>query len=187
MRIFFDEPDGPLSGAELHAAVLDGDLVPIGLGWAPADAIETAGMRAASLRPVLGDALAAVGLTAAWVHGALDDPPARLTAQRALADRGRRPSTRVLHVRDALLPDADQEWRGGVRVSTAARTLVDLAAAVSRATAPLTPDHARALRALARDRVTRDDALAIARTRRRLVARAELIARIQEEVTRYTS
>ena len=49
---------GEASAAELHAAALDGDLVPVGLGWLPADAIETPGVRAASLRPALGDALA---------------------------------------------------------------------------------------------------------------------------------
>lgn len=183
MRMYFDEPDGLLSGPELHAAVLDGDLVPLGLGWAPADAIETAGMRAASLRPALGDALAAIGLTAAWVHGAIDDPPAPLTAQRALAHGRRRPSTHAVHVRDALLPEPDQEWRGGVRVSTAARTLVDLAAAAIREAAP-PPALTGALHALARDPVVRADAIALARTRRRFVARHAVIARILDAAPR---
>src|SRR3546814_4417455 len=42
-----------LSQAELSAACLDGDLVPLGDGFVPADLIETTALRAASLRPVL--------------------------------------------------------------------------------------------------------------------------------------
>ncbi|OCG75688.1 hypothetical protein [Microbacterium sediminis] len=191
MRIYFDEPGGVLSAAELHAAALDGDLVPIGLGWAPADAVETPAVRAAALRPALGDALAAVCLTAAWVHGALDDPPARLHAQRATPFGGRRPSTHAMHVRDALLPAPDQELRGGVRVSTAARTLVDLVAeTIARPDrpSPSAPGTIRrAVGALAREADVGAAALRLAATRPRIPHRAELVRRLQEEVTRYTS
>lgn len=191
MRIYFDEPGGALTTAELHAAALDGDLVPIGLGWAPADAVETPAVRAAALRPALGDALAAIGLTAAWVHGALDDPPAPLHAQRATAHGGRRPSTHLLRVRDALLPAADQERPGGVRVSTATRTLVDLVAETidrpGRPALPATGVTRRAIGALARDAGVGQAAIELAATRPRIAHRAELVRALQEEVTRYTS
>src|SRR3546814_10427379 len=76
-----------LSQAELSAACLDGDLVPLGEGFVPADLIETTALRAASLRPVLGTSLAASHLSAAWVLGGIDDPPARHRVQRAVDRR----------------------------------------------------------------------------------------------------
>ena len=79
--------DDRLSGAELTAACLDGDLVALGDAYIPADAVETAALRAGSLTPILGDTLAATHLTAAWIHGGLPLPPARHTVQRAVPRR----------------------------------------------------------------------------------------------------
>jgi len=115
-----------LSIAELSAARVDGHLVEVGEGYMPADAVETAVMRAASLRPVLGDTLAAIELTAAWIHGMLAGPPLPHTVQRATRRRLHPIVDRRLRYRDVRLDPADALVRGGVRVSTPLRTLVDL-------------------------------------------------------------
>lgn len=116
-----------LSSAELSAACLDGDLIEVGEGYMPADAVETAWMRAASLAPVVGDRLALTHLSAAWVHGGLASPPARHTVQRAVSRRIHHVIGRRIRYRDPRIDDADQMRIAGVRVTTPARTLADLA------------------------------------------------------------
>ena len=130
MRMYFDAPGAPLREPELHAARLDGDIVELGLAWIPSDAIETPELRAASLAPILDDGLVAIGLTAAWIHGALAAPPCPVTAQRAMPGVARRAGSRMLRVRDVPLRAEDQRVLGGVRVSSRERTLADLAAAI---------------------------------------------------------
>lgn len=117
------------SHAELSAARIDGRLVELGEGYIPADAVETPALRAASLAPVLGDRLAATHLTAAWVHGAVDALPARLHVQRAVAHRIRSVLDHRIVYRDSRVPPRDVTRLGGVMVTTAARTLADLARA----------------------------------------------------------
>jgi hypothetical protein len=53
-----------LTACELSAARLDGDVVDVGEAFMPADAVETRELRAASLRSLLGDHLAATRFTA---------------------------------------------------------------------------------------------------------------------------
>ncbi|WP_345750192.1 type IV toxin-antitoxin system AbiEi family antitoxin [Microbacterium rhizophilus] len=129
-RVHF--PHEILSPAELSAARLDGELAPIGDGFAPADALESPALRAASLRPLLGDGLVAIGLSAAWVHGALGLPPAVHHVQRG-AHRVSRPVRRDIRFRDTPLDAADTVALGGVRVASPARTLVELAREASDA------------------------------------------------------
>ncbi len=116
-----------LSSAELSAARLDGHLVEVGEGYMPADAVETAWLRAGSLAPVVGEFLAATHLSAAWVHGALADPPARHTVQRAVARRLHHVIGRRFRYRDPRIDEEDLVRIAGVRVTAAARTLADLA------------------------------------------------------------
>jgi hypothetical protein len=116
-----------LSEAELVAACLDGHLVAVGDAFIPADAVETPALRAASLRPVLGSALAAVGLTAAWVHGAVAFSPVPHRAQRVSARRLHHIVDRRLEYHDRRLPPDDLQQIGGVWVTTPRRTLADLA------------------------------------------------------------
>lgn len=136
--VFF--PGDRLSAAELTAACLDGHLVALGEGYIPADAVETAWMRAASLRPLLGDTLAATRESAAWVHGACAREPARHEVQRAVTRRLHEVRDRRVVYHDVPLRSDDVEIVAGVRVTTVARTLADLArssvphhAAVARA------------------------------------------------------
>lgn len=119
--------DERLSTAELTAARLDGHLVELGDAFIPADAVETPGLRAGSLRDTLGDSLAASHLTAAWVHGALPVAPVRHTVQRAVDRRLHHVFGIRLLYRDGRIPDDDLQLVGGVRVTSPARTLADLA------------------------------------------------------------
>jgi hypothetical protein len=120
-------PGQRLSEAELMAACLDGHLVALGDAFIAADAAETAALRGASLRPLLGDALAATQRSAAWVHGALDAPPSRHRVQRVTARRLHHIIDRRLEYHDRRLPADDLMLIGGVWVTTPTRTLADLA------------------------------------------------------------
>lgn len=119
--------DDRLSTAELSAARLDGHLVEIGDVFMPADAVETRSLRAESLRPLLGDTLAATHLSAAWVYGAIPEPPSRHAVQRAVDRRLHHVLGNRLVYRDMCIDRADVTKIGGVWVSTPARTVADLA------------------------------------------------------------
>ncbi|MFT4231136.1 MAG: type IV toxin-antitoxin system AbiEi family antitoxin [Microbacterium sp.] len=115
------------SPAELSAARLDGHLVELGEGFVPADAVETPALRAASLAPLVDDRLAATHLSAAWVHGAVDEPPAQHAVQRAVGHRIRPVVDHRVVYRDVQLDARDVVRIGGVLVTTPVRTLADLA------------------------------------------------------------
>jgi hypothetical protein len=116
-----------LSPAELSAARLDGHLVELGDAYIPADAVETRALRAGSLAEILGVTLAATHLSAAWIHGGLHDPPARHTVQRAVSRRLHHVIGRRVVYRDLCVDPVDLLLIGGVRVTSATRTLADLA------------------------------------------------------------
>lgn len=92
----------------------------------PADAVETAEMRAASLRSILGGDLAATHETAAWVHGALATAPLRHRVQRCTSRRTSPVLDPRVHYRDMPLPETDIMRIGRVAVTTPVRTLTDL-------------------------------------------------------------
>ncbi|MFI8631985.1 SAM-dependent methyltransferase [Microbacterium sp. NPDC077663] len=115
-----------LSTAELTAARLDGDLVEIGEAYMPADAVETRELRAASFRGVTGLHRAVTHASAAWVHGAIPDPPLIHTLQRAARTRAAFPVDARIRFRDVELPASDLQMISGVAVTTPVRTLVDL-------------------------------------------------------------
>ncbi|KAA9151476.1 hypothetical protein F6B41_18205 [Microbacterium lushaniae] len=120
-------PGERLSQAELSAACLDGHLIALGEGFVPADLIETAPLRAASLTALLGDALAASHLSAAWVYDGVDDPPARHSVQRAVLQRLHHVIDRRVIYHDPRIGAGDLRRVGGVLVTTPARTAADLA------------------------------------------------------------
>lgn len=122
-------PGEGLSLAELCAAALDGDVVPLGEGFVPTDAPETPWLRAQTLAPMLAPSLAATHSVAAWVWGALAECPTVLTVQRATRQRLHvAPRARVVY-RDGYVGDADLEWFGHVGVTSIQRTVADLARA----------------------------------------------------------
>ncbi|MBZ4486370.1 type IV toxin-antitoxin system AbiEi family antitoxin [Microbacterium sp. cx-55] len=125
--LFVYFPGERLSSAELSAACLDGHLVELGEGYVPADTVETSWLRAASLRAIAGTELAAILTSAAWVHGALAEPPARHRLQRASPQRIHEPIGRRFVYRDPQLPAGDIVRIAEVAVTTPARTVADLA------------------------------------------------------------
>ncbi|CAI9385967.1 SAM-dependent methyltransferase [Microbacterium sp. T2.11-28] len=123
---FLYYPGDALSDAELRSARLDGDLVEIGEAFMPADAVETRELRAGSLRALVGARLALTHESAAWVHGAIPEPPRRHCVQRCVAARPHHVTDRRLRYRDVRLPVADGVLIAGVVVSTPVRTFADL-------------------------------------------------------------
>lgn len=115
-----------LSAAELTAARLDGDLVEVGDAFMPADAVETREMRAGSFRGVAGPQRAVTHASAAWVHGAIPEPPGVHRLQRASPRRAAFPVDARIRFRDVALPPADIVVISGIPITTEVRTLVDL-------------------------------------------------------------
>ncbi|WP_244604211.1 type IV toxin-antitoxin system AbiEi family antitoxin [Microbacterium oleivorans] len=130
--------DDRLSTAELTAARLDGDLVEIGDAFMPADAVETRELRAASFRSVAGPHRAVTHVSAAWVHGAVPEPPLVHSLQRAGRRRATFPVDARIRFRDVALPAEDLALISGVAVTTPVRTLVDL---VRESIADASPGH----------------------------------------------
>ncbi len=120
-------PDERLSTAELSAARLDGDLVEIGEGYMPADAVESTAMRAASLRSICGGRLVACSWSAAWVYGALRDPPSRHAVMRRAAHRVGNLIDRRATFHDVGVEDDDVTDVAGVLITSPLRTLIDVA------------------------------------------------------------
>lgn len=127
--VFLYTPGAALSLAELSAARIDGHLVEVGDAYIPADAVETAALRAGSLAALVPGGCAVTHIVAAWIHGAVPSPPARLSVQRTRADRRRVDQSLRIAYRDSLIPPADLVVLGGQPVTTPARTLADLARA----------------------------------------------------------
>lgn len=121
---------GYLPLAELCAARLDGELVGLDEGFLVADLPLGVPERLAALAAVLPQGAVADRLSAAWVHGALHDPP---QVHSASVDRRRRlrpPLTSRLRCHEVLLDDGDVLVSDGIAVTTAVRTLIDLARTV---------------------------------------------------------
>lgn len=119
-----------LSAAELAGARLDGDVVEVGEAYMPADAVETRELRAGSLRRRVPPTLAVVRESAAWVHGAVPDAPARHTVQRRSPLRLHHVIDPRLAYRDQRLTTDDVMMVSGVWVTSPARTLADLVRAL---------------------------------------------------------
>ncbi|WP_423493929.1 SAM-dependent methyltransferase [Microbacterium esteraromaticum] len=127
----FYRPDQPLSLPELSAARLDGHVIEVGEGFMPVDTVESAADRAVSIADLLPPRTAASGHSAAWVHGASDQPPRVHHATRINRSRPRTySSTRIIY-HEHRLDAGDVQLIGGVAVTTplctATTLLFDLA------------------------------------------------------------
>ncbi|MBM7475438.1 type IV toxin-antitoxin system AbiEi family antitoxin [Curtobacterium herbarum] len=112
--------------AELHAAVLAGDLVAVGACWASIAEPQDAGLRAASFAWSVGDTrIVAGGLSAAWIWGACSRPPVPhdgcVPADERFRSRGAWTA-----VREIALEDDDVTTSVGARVLTPGATALDL-------------------------------------------------------------
>lgn len=182
-------PDDRLTRAELAAARLDGHLIEIGDAYVPADLVESAAMRAASLSPLLGPGLAAAGPSAAWIHGAGDAPPSPHHARRGGEKRPRSRQSARLQVHETPIPAADIERIGGTLVTTKVRTMFDLALLLDRDPSALV--WLRALDAVDRDlvisaleRLHRHPRTPGSRTARRALSALRGASERQDDVTR---
>lgn len=136
-------PGTRLSTAELTAACLDGHLVGLGEGYVPADLVESAALRAASLAPLLRENFAATHESAAWVLGIVPEPPDRHHVHRAVHRRIPPIFDRRVVCHDSRIPSEDLLSIGGVHVSRPARTLADLARGESARSALVAHEWAR--------------------------------------------
>lgn len=113
--------------AELCAARLDGELFAVDGCFSPVDEIEQPSHRAAALRAGEPHRLIAEQLSAAWVWGALDAPPAHHQFCVATGARVNRPPARWMTLREVVINDQDIVALGDALVTSRARTVVDLA------------------------------------------------------------
>ena len=116
-----------LPAPELYAARLDGDLFAIDACFCPVDEIEQPRHRAAALRADLSERLAAEQLSAAWVWGALDAPPAHHQFCVATGARVSHSPARWMTLREVVIDDAEIVDLDGALVTSPTRTVVDLA------------------------------------------------------------
>jgi hypothetical protein len=115
------------SEAELSALVLDGALYRVGDCYCVIDQLPSAALRAQSLALVLPRRLIAERMTAAWVWGAIQDPPVSHQVCVDIRSRVRPPGARRLVVREVVIADTETADFTDIRVTTPLRTVIDLA------------------------------------------------------------
>jgi hypothetical protein len=112
--------------AELHAAVLAGELVPVGACWASVAEPQDTALRAASYGwSVAGVPFVAAGRSAAWIWGACSRPPLPHDSCVPAGERSRRRGAWA-GVREIALRPEDVLVQAGVRVLSPDATALDL-------------------------------------------------------------
>ncbi|TPW76343.1 hypothetical protein [Schumannella soli] len=115
-----------LPEAELRAAGLDGELFALGDGYCPSDVLVGPAERLRSILQTRSRRLAAEGMTAAWVWGALPMPPSVVRLCCALGSRAEGSGAGV-EVRELTLRDDELRRLDGLGITSPLRTLVDIA------------------------------------------------------------
>ena len=113
--------------AELHSLRLDGELTALDETFIPVDQPAGLAERARSLALYTDGRLIVEQHSAAWVWGALLQPPARHQLCASTGARSRSVHPRRLQVREVIIDRDDWVDIAGVRVTTPLRTVVDLA------------------------------------------------------------
>lgn len=115
-----------LSIAELSAARLDGELYPLAEMFCPVDLPPFPAVRAAGLAAGLPEYAFVERLSAAWLHGALAEPPrpAQFALPSGIGARPRRP--RAYTLRQVVITERELVIIGGCPVTSPTRTLVDV-------------------------------------------------------------
>lgn len=125
--------DSDLPAAELWAARMDGELFRLGDCFAPIDEVEQPGHRARAAYSALSgltthrERVIAEQRSAAWIWGALAEPPSRHQFCVATESRTGRDLPRLVSIREVVIADRDVVTLGEFKVTTALRTIVDLA------------------------------------------------------------
>lgn len=115
-----------LPAPELQAARLDGVLFALDRCFAPVDEVEQPWHRAAAVHAGLSERLIAEQLSAAWVWGALDAPPAHHQFSVATDARVSHTPARWMTVREVVIEADEIADVRGLLVTTPFRTLLDL-------------------------------------------------------------
>jgi len=129
---------GDLPLAELHAALLDGELYAVDECFSPVDTPLTRESRARALAIGLGryrgyaTRLVAEQHTAAWVWGATSAPPYPHQYCTSGSTHQRANSRRLGRVREVELTPHDVVMIAGLRLTSPLRTILDLARFTSR-------------------------------------------------------
>lgn len=113
--------------AELSALRLDGDAFALDEAVIAVDEPELSVNRAAALAGLFTSRMVAELDTALWVHGCLSRPPAVHTGSIHRDARGRLLSTLRVSLRETTVPDEEVVSLSGIRVTSRARTAVDVA------------------------------------------------------------
>jgi hypothetical protein len=111
---------------ELRAARLDGELFAVGDCFSPVDEIEQPALRAAALHAGQSGRLIGELLSAAWVWGALDEPPQHLQFCVATGARVKHSAARWMTVREVIIDPDEIFDLDGRLVTTRQRTCIDL-------------------------------------------------------------
>lgn len=176
-------PGRRLSLPELAAARLDGHVVELGDAYVPADTVEGADARAASVAAGIPERMGACGPTAAWIHGAGLLPPPVHHVRRITTGRYRPRSPHAVIVHEPALEPPDGVQISGIVVATPLFTGLELALGASTH-----PAYAAWLRRLLEVMPPlREDLLARVRSLPRRPGRAQaraLLRADQEVVTR---
>ncbi|MCU1597752.1 MAG: hypothetical protein JWQ47_1491 [Glaciihabitans sp.] len=115
------------SGAELDALRLDGEVYRLDDCTVPVDEIPGPLLRAAVLASELPPRLIVEQHSAAWVWGALGDPPPEHEVCADTAARTRPAVGAHLRVREVVIERDDLAVLSGVSITTPLRTAIDLA------------------------------------------------------------
>lgn len=113
--------------AELCAARLDGELLRVDECFSPVDCAIGRVSRGAALAAIVPDRLIAERLSAAWIWGALADPPSTHELCVDTLSRVHPPSRSRMTIREVVFSENDVVSVAGMRVTTPVRTSADLA------------------------------------------------------------
>jgi hypothetical protein len=113
--------------AELCAARLDGELLRVDDSFTSIDQPHDRTLRALTISLAWPERMIAERWSAAWVWGALDQPPARHTLCASLGARARSSTPQRVAVREVVIDDDEMVTLAGQRVTTPLRTITDLA------------------------------------------------------------
>ena len=167
------ESDLPL--AELTALMLDGELYRLDTGYSPVDQPDFPSVRAATLACRWPHRLIVEQHSAAWVHGALERPPARHELCADTGARARPTNLRAASVREVVISADEVQGMGGIDVTTPVRTVCDLA----RFSAFDDTDRRTCARLLRIGGTDVDECLRIVQSRPKLMHKQRTIARLR--------
>jgi len=156
--------------AELHSAKLDGHALPVGVVFRPLDRPDGPVDRARAAGVVAPARTIVCEESAAWIWGAVAEAPEPVRLCIPARARARPAPSPVLVVREVVIAAPETSQLGGVLVTTAMRTAIDLARAARR------PSAAAALRGMLRAALVDPAAMILDLSARpRLAGRADAI------------